>query len=79
MGQHFRESSWWKSLNQRLQNYLFFECRGECHNIFLTGDCVALFVFLGNCEFERKSLKICETVRNEEPTMRKTVKPCGTR
>ena len=26
----------------------FFVCGGHCYNIFLTGDCVALFVFLGN-------------------------------
>ena len=35
--------------------FYFFVCRGQCYDIFLTGECVALFVFLGNCEFERKS------------------------
>ena len=48
----------------------FVMCKGKCCNIFWAGDCVALFVFLGNREFERKPLKICETVRNEQPTVR---------
>ena len=33
----------------------FFVCRGQWYDIFLTKDCVALLVFLENCESERKS------------------------
>ena len=55
---HFQDSSYWKSLNQRLQIiYLFCVCRGQCYDIFLTKDCVALFVSLEKCDFEKNPLK----------------------
>ena len=33
-------------------------------------ECAGCVCFLDNCEFGKKSLKICKTVRNEEPTVR---------
>ena len=56
--------------------YLFFVCRGQCYNSFLSGDCVALFVFLGNYECERDFREKWRTYRE---TVRKAVKPCDTR
>ena len=56
--------------------YLFFVCRGQCYDSFLSGDCVALFVYLGNCEFERDFREKWRTYRE---TVRKAVKPCDTR
>ena len=35
--------------------FIFFAYKGQCYNIYLTGDCVAWFVFSANCKFERKS------------------------
>ena len=35
----------------------FFVCREQCYNIFLTKDCVALFLSLEKCDFEKNPLK----------------------
>ena len=67
---YFLESSWWKSLNQRLQNYLFFVCRGQCYNIFWQGIVLPCFFSQKIVSLRENSLKICKTVRNEEPTVR---------
>ena len=37
------------------KNIYLFVCSGQCYDICLTGDCVTLFVFVKNCEFEKKS------------------------
>ena len=76
---HFQESYQWKSLNQRLQNYLFVYLYVEDNAtiFFWQGFVLPYRIWRLLCLFSyetvssrENSLKICKTVRNEEPTVR---------
>ena len=72
MGQSFPGEVHVEVSESKITELFIFMYAWDDSAMVLTGDFVAWFVFLGNCEFERNPLKIWKTMRDEEPT---TVRP----